>query len=361
MRCSRSAQRRTGGFTLVELLVVIAIIGILIALLLPAVQAAREASRRSQCLNNLRQIGIALQNYHDIHRIFPPALIGSGRLAAGNTANLPPGFQVANTTGFILMAAQLEQSAIYQSYNSKIPSSVSNPYGYSFVAGVNVSDGNKPYYSAQLPVFTCPSDKTPANIMVNQVNVSSGSNSFYESNSASQSNYLFSTGAYTDYDLQYVKFASTYLEVGAFGNDGAAKIADIKDGTSNTIAVGESRQGASGGKSATVYGPYWGAGVHTCCHGRTPRSTTLTTVGGVTAPTGLAYGSINFDISGTAHHNTQYAWQFGAYHPAGANFVMCDGSTRFISDNVDYYNVFIWQNRIKDGVSLGVAGGVDVP
>ncbi|HVX64097.1 MAG TPA: H-X9-DG-CTERM domain-containing protein [Pirellulales bacterium] len=67
----------------------------------------------------------------------------------------------------------------------------------------------------------------------------------------------------------------------------------------------------------------------------------------------MIYGSINFYVSGTNQRKQQYAWQFGSYHPGGAQFVMCDGSTRFISDNVDYYNVFLWLNRIKDGVSVG--------
>jgi prepilin-type N-terminal cleavage/methylation domain-containing protein/prepilin-type processing-associated H-X9-DG protein len=350
MRFSRTAERRIRAFTLVELLVVIAIIGILIALLLPAVQAAREAARRSQCANNLKQFGIALQNYHDIHRIFPPALLGSGRLGSGNTASLPPGFKVMNTTGFMLMASQLEQQAIYQNYNFSVPSSISNPYGYSMAGGATTSNTNQPYYSRQLPVFACASDTNPASLNNYNANVASN---FYESNNASQSNYLFSTGAYTDYDAIYKNLASTPLEVGAFGNDGAATLADVKDGTSNTIAIGESKQGVGGGKTGFYFGPYWGAGVHTCCHGRTPRSATLVTVSGVTAPTGIIYGSINFDVSGTAQKYQQYAWQFGSYHPGGAQFVMCDGSTRFISDSVDYFNVFIWLNRVKDGVNVG--------
>ncbi len=346
-RCARA-------FTLVELLVVIAIIGILIALLLPAVQAAREAARRSQCQNNLKQMGIALQNYHDIHRVFPPALLGSGRTGAGNAANVaawyPNGFFVMNTTGFMLLTPQLELQATYSAYNFNVPSSVSNPYGMPFAAGVNVSNTNKALYKQQLPVFTCASDNNPALNTPRNPNLTTD---FYESNSAAQSNYLFSTGAYTDYDAPYERFSTATLEVGTFGNNGAAKIADIKDGTSNSIAIGESKQGLAGGKTATVYGPYWGAGVHTCCHGRAPRSAVLTTVSGVTAPTGIVYGSINFDVSGTAQLKRQYAWQFGSYHPAGAQFVMCDGSTRFISDNIDYFNVFLWLTRIRDGVSVG--------
>jgi len=351
-RFMRSVHRRklVRGFTLVELLVVIALIRILVALLLPAVQAAREAGRRSQCSNNLKQLGLSLQNYHDIRRVFPPALLGSGRMAAGTAANLPPGFVVLNTTGFMLLTPHLEQQSIYQGYNFSVPSSVSNPYGYPFAAGINNSNTNQIYYSKTLPVFTCASDAVPALNPAHNPNLTTD---FYESNSAACSNYLFATGNYTDYDLPYKNFINTPTQVGAFGNDGAATFADIKDGTSNSIALGESKQGYGGGKTSPQFGPYWGAGIHTCCHGRTLTSAVLTTVAGVTAPTGVLYSSINFDVSGTAYKHQQYAWQFGSYHPAGAQFVMCDGSSRFISDNVDFYGVFLWLNRVKDGISVG--------
>jgi prepilin-type N-terminal cleavage/methylation domain-containing protein len=332
---SRSHVR---AFTLVELLVVIAIIGILIALLLPAVQAAREAARRSQCQNNLKQMGIALQNYHDLFRVFPPAKIGSGSATYMYPAGSGGTNVVANTTGFVLLLAQLEQVPLYQLYNFNFPSSTSNwsSGGKPLAGGATNSMMNQPVYSKQLPVFTCPSDVLPAQIALNGANGTSA----YELNNAAESNYLFAAGQMTDYWAPWGNYAG-YIHRGAFGNDGAAKIADIKDGTSNTIAIGESKQGVSG-KTYRFYGPFWGAGAHTCCHGYTPYNDPRFTV--------------NYDWNGDGTHR-QYAWGFGSYHPAGALFMYCDGSTRFISENVDYINIFQWMNRISDGRTVDVTFG----
>jgi len=347
----RLRSKKRLGFTLVELLVVIAIIGVLVALLLPAINSAREAGRRSQCMSNLKQIGIALMGYHDTFKVFPPALIGSGRF--NNAAT-----RVANTTGFMLMTPFVEQKALYDAYNFNVPSSVSNPYGLTFVGNVNKSDTNKVIYGTPLAVFTCPSDVTPANIYTNAVN---DPTNFYEANSVARSNYLFATGNFTDYNDKYSLYYGRYLnpsatsppgttsysDVGAFGNDGAATLALITDGTSNTIAVGESKQGAKG-KTSTSYGPYWGAGVHTCCHGRVVYSTAPETFGSITSTNGQRYGQINMDNNGNGRKQ-QYAWQFGSFHPAGGGFVYCDGSTHFVSDKIDYFNVFVWLNSIYDG------------
>jgi prepilin-type N-terminal cleavage/methylation domain-containing protein/prepilin-type processing-associated H-X9-DG protein len=348
---SVAVSYRRVGFTLIELLVVIAIIAVLVALLLPAVQQAREAARRSQCKNNLKQFGLALQSYHEAVGRFPPALIGSGRVAP-TTAGVAP--IVLNTTGFVMLLPYLDQQPTYNRYNFSVPSSVSNPSPYTkpMGAGVTNSTTDQIAYMTSMAVFTCPSDMTPAPIYVNQVNNSAN---FYEANSVRRSNYLFATGDYTDYDSGWSAISS--INKGAFGNDNAASIADIKDGTSNTILVGESTQNrntsAGVGSTNGAFGPYWGAGVHTCCHGRTPSSQSVSPCGAnpVQNPlTGVRYGGINYDnnCDGTKR---QYAWQFGSYHAGGAQFVFGDGSVKFLTDSIDYYNVFLWLNRINDGHS----------
>ena len=140
------------------------------------------------------------------------------------------------------------------------------------------------------------------------------------------------------------------IDQAAFGNEGQAKLSDIKDGLSNTVAIGESKQGLTG-KVSGSYGPWWGAGCYTCCYGRTTRNVTVVTVAGITGPYWQFYGMMNVDIT-TTNQGKSDAWEFGSFHPGGAHFVMCDGSTRFIPDSVDYMNVFVWMNRINDHFSV---------
>ena len=149
---------RKHGFTMIELIVVIGIIGLLAALLLPAVQAAREAARTTQCTNNLRQLGIALHSYHDVHSCFPPAVVWSGgpgeplgqnelpvgaidRVASGYSPNNGPDRVLANWV--ILLLPQLEQNNVYKAFNLNLP--VDDP-------------SNATARQANLPFMMCPSD-----------------------------------------------------------------------------------------------------------------------------------------------------------------------------------------------------------
>lgn len=214
---------RSRGFTLVELLVVIAIIGILIALLLPAVQAAREAARRSQCNDNLRQIGLALQNYHDVCRAFPT--VGNW----GNGYGQPnPGY--SNPQGpyhyswLFMCLPYLEQQQLYNLTNKNLPM------------------WGQPVVSTQLPVLRCPSDE--------------GARSVSTTQNIAITNYAGSEG-YHWWSSCYANFVAggniTREYSGVFSELQWNRIVDIKDGTSNTVAVAE----------CTAAGYKWGA-FHTC-------------------------------------------------------------------------------------------------
>ena len=205
-------SRRIGrsGFTLVELLVVIAIIGILVALLLPAIQAAREAARRTQCNNNLKQLGIALQNYHDTYQRFPPLAV-FGKF--GGPGSQPPTVPspAYNHTWCLMILPFMEQQALYDSVDKML----------------RVWD--QPIRSTVVPAFLCPSDDgfgdNPAQTHGISVTHYVASEGYHWWPGPAVPNYPFAPGA----DFQ-----------GVFAGGQSTKMAGITDGTSMTIVVAES-------------------------------------------------------------------------------------------------------------------------
>lgn len=333
-----SRARAQGAFTLVELLVVIAIIGILIALLLPAVQAAREAARRTQCTNNLKQLGVGLQNYHDAHKSFPFGIGGTGTTSI-NQGNW------ARASGFIPLLPYVEQQAMYNQIRTGgggIP-----PYGpHAWLSWAA--------WDYTLPALNCPSDAGGM-----------------RSSSKRNSNYAFSRG-----DSVTGLNSNTSTTRGIFGqmSTSTVGIRDVLDGTSNTVAMSERvkhrdntigkvgsavavREGIAMGINvqngpgqclATVNGMYyinpknvkgfWGC-LWTDGH---MERVGFNTVLPPNAPSCAAGGNVNADSTTGVYPPT-------SYHPGGALVVMCDGSGRFITDGIDTGNLG-WK-PVKSGPS----------
>jgi len=304
----RSPRRR--GFTLIELLVVIAIIAILIALLLPAVQQAREAARRTQCRNNLKQIGLALHNYHDAHGIFPPASIYTYPNRGG-------GDVASNYTWIAMILPYLDQAPLYNSINFQQP-----------LFNQTASNG-EPIYSTLISSMLCPSDTgygaaNPHNI--------------------GWSNYAGSEG----YDWHQ---RPGHRLVGMFEILTPIRVRDVQDGTSNTIAVGE----------VTAHG-YTGGAIRTSGTGEprrgnsgvfrsllmAPHSSSDVNVGPLLDPEGNQRGAGSgagfwWKASPHAFQATYLAaWGPNAQwhgpsspHTGGAHFLLADGAVRFITENID--------------------------
>ena len=195
----RTCHRPRPAFTLIELLVVIAIIAVLIGLLLPAVQAAREAARRSQCVNNLKQIGLAMHNYNDVNGALPPPKIRSGTCQNAYTTGTGAG-TLLNTTAFTMILPFIEQTTLANAYNFMQPSSNdawggygSAPTGPTILAGSAVV--NTTVVGSLVTSYWCPSDQPPT--VENYATTTTGP---YSMHNARRSNYGCATGQYTEYN-----------------------------------------------------------------------------------------------------------------------------------------------------------------
>lgn len=344
----RSRNRPAAAFTLVELLVVIAIIGILIALLLPAVQAAREAARRSQCTNNLKQIGLACHNYADKYKEQLP-----WNYDVGNVTYPGDSDSVRNINCFSWVVAALpglEQGALYNQIVRGQPLIAS---GYTHGTGSNL---NETLRCTPLSVMMCPSNPQPVLGPIWWVDYTTAGPQAGSNGQAARGDYVGNLGhvasGWKDCDDVPVFPAPADMpdmfnygggnvaatpwvngEVpgeqvnynGCFRQHGSVRLADITDGTSNTVMSYEDEHW-QGGKGPAGNGPI---------------SQQLNGDNGWMNPLAMVHSSrMPINNRNPAWYD---AWQgdlrchgWSSHHPGGANCVLADGSVRFVSETIDH-------------------------
>jgi prepilin-type N-terminal cleavage/methylation domain-containing protein/prepilin-type processing-associated H-X9-DG protein len=285
------------AFTLIELLVVIAIIAVLIGLLVPAVQTVREAASRTQCQNNLKQIGLALHSYHDRMKVFPPGFFSR---VDPQDIDLGPGWGWA-----AYLLDDVEQGTLKRQIN------------FALDIGDNANSGAR---VQSLPVYLCPSDNPP----------------------------LTSTPAHVNASLAFANYVGVYgsEEItedhgggdGIFYRNSRTRIRDITDGTSNTLMVGER-------SSRVAYSSWTGALTGSEVVPNLP------TEYGNGSSAVLCLGHIGYAEDGhTPNNPLNRVEDFSSRHAGGVNFVFADGSVRFIRDSI---NPVVWH-------ALGTRAGGEV-
>jgi len=299
--------RRPRAFTLIELLVVIAIIAVLIALLLPAVQAAREAARRIQCTNNLKQLALAAHHYESTHRVYPPGQI---------KLSFPVAPRFRGFSLYVNLLPFLEQQPLYNRWN--------------FADPLSNADGTTANTSIVLSALLCPSDV----IQENPVSSSGGARWYaiasYGGNGGSQSHpptSLTSDGVFHATGPA----APGLMQVGPSG---------IVDGLSNTLFFGERNHRDPNYDtfvpSGWVVEPMWQWGWWAPSGGNFGLSdVTMSTLSPINYKLGFNFETKPADASsqdGFAAYDALRVCSFGSQHPGGANFAMADGSVRFLKD-----------------------------
>jgi len=311
-----SHTSRNHGFTLIELLVVIAIIAILIALLLPAVQQAREAARRSQCKNNLKQVGLAMHNYHDTHSVFPPGMF--------NMINAygPPYEADAGTTNrvtfFAMILPYIEQAPLYNRWTNTFASRSPGATFYPWSVDPALTQ-------VVVSAMLCPSDPSTGHL-------EHGNNGFC-------GNYVGCTGSLPWGDRYSTNDSSGTSPKGLFHCRSKTAMRDITDGASNTILMGEILTVKGGTLPADgsctnikdMRGLYWN-GVH-----MTVLFSAYYSPNPPNVPDTAGYPACAETPQAPSNANQSTGMNLSArsMHTGGAHITLADGSVRFVSNNTN--------------------------
>jgi prepilin-type N-terminal cleavage/methylation domain-containing protein len=311
-------QQRRQGFTLIELLVVVAIIGILIGMLLPAVQKVREAANRMKCANNLKQIGIALHNYHD----------GMGRFPSGTNDTYKPNYSAANWCDAdsdvtsarepwtVAILPFLEDQARYAKFNLNAQ--------FTTTSNIVGTAQNNTQFLTNNRHYQCPSDpnSTPT---------------------ANNNNYFAVQGGGTTPDCSTQAATRVFFRNGIIYFQSQTRMADVLDGTSNVFLVGETKY------CLTPLGRSDGAHVSWASGGKIFNDgfgVPLTMAATMLQPNSIAGSGATQDTL------TYQSRVFGSFHVRGTNFLLADGSVQFISDNINL-STFQQLGVRNDGLPVG--------
>lgn len=293
------------GFTLVELLVVIAIIGILVALLLPAVQAAREAARRMQCGNNLKQVSLAAHNYHDTYKKLPAGAWGC-----------------CWGTWQVSVLPYMELSNLYDQYDRRgmwdLPAAMNTRYG-----GAN----NLPVTRTRIPTLTCPSDKpnAPLNQITSHNYAANGGNTFYNASVGNMFRTTIRNGG-----AAFLTVGQT--TAGTNNSNGDTRIQDLGflDGTSNTLLFGEVLQGIG----SDLRGFTWWADASQFQTFLAPNSPLPDRIYSATYCNNQPIVKLPCAVSASPDDPTTFASR--SRHPGGVQVSLADGSVRFVSNTINW-------------------------
>jgi prepilin-type N-terminal cleavage/methylation domain-containing protein/prepilin-type processing-associated H-X9-DG protein len=307
MRHSSIPGRSDRGFTLIELLVVIAIIAVLIALLLPAVQSAREAARRAQCVNNLKQLGLAVANYESANGVYPLGTYMMNPLPGNQPA---PGSGATACSGshensiWTRLLPYMEQAPLYNSFNSAVH--YSNP-------------PNGTFQATGISTIWCPSD--PSVSVLDFTDFTYGMRfSSYHGNGGT----WFTPSRYQDplcCQMNGNDFSTLMgQQNGVFGFYSRTTIASITDGTSNTMLTGELAWGKLNHGDQVCWSWWdsgnWADSMYTTSYPLNP------------------FGKVNGLLSADGINTDIYTSAASSFHPGGGNFGFCDGSVKFIKESI---------------------------